>query len=229
MQKIPATLFILFLIALNGSHCTGVPKPAANLLVNGDAELPNHDSIPRGWVNVQGHWYSPEGDSTHQLCGFAQHGYYLFFAGADTLGILQQDVDISLFSKTVDAGKQRFVFSTYAESLDQGPNSDQARTTVYALSNDKQHSKPLYDSDTTRSLNKWMLLKDTFLVSPATRFIRVQLISIRHVGGDNDGYFDNASLLAIPVASGSWVWIAVGIFLLLILLLYVLFKAKHKR
>ncbi len=30
------------------------------------------------------------------------------------------------------------------------------------------------------------------------RFIRVQLIAFRHVGNDNDAYFDNISLVALP-------------------------------
>ena len=227
MKKHTHLFIAMLLIMLTGWHCTNAPTASANLLVNGDAELPNHDSVPEGWQNVQGHWHSPEGDSTHQLFGLAQHGYYLFFAGADTLGILQQDVDISRLAKSIDAGKQKFIFSTYVKSLDQGPKSDQARVTVFALNHDKQHGKLLYDSDSTRSLNKWLLLQDTFLVSPATRFIRVQLMAIRNVGSDNDGYFDHAGLLAIPPDSERWVWIAVAAFLLVTALHYFLFKMKR--
>jgi len=104
-------------------------------------------------------------------------------------------------------GRQRFSFNGYAESLDQGPTSDQARIVLTSLDSIKKNPKVLFDSDTTRSLNKWLLLRDTVLAPPATAFVRVDLITIRHVGGDNDGYFDNITLVALPQTPNVWIWV----------------------
>ena len=184
-------------------------QPPRNLLVNGDAEVSHFDSLPTGWVNVQGHWVTEEADSISHVCGLAQSGKALFFAGADTLGILRQEVDVREFASGIAAGKQRFSFNGYAESLDQGPNSDQARIVLTSLDSTRQNPKVLFDSDTTRSLNKWLLLRDTVLAPPATAFIRVDLITIRHIGGDNDGYFDNITLVALPQTRNVWIWVTV--------------------
>jgi hypothetical protein len=203
--------------------CAGITactdhQPQRNLLVNGDAEVSHFGILPAGWINVQGHWVTEEADSVSHECGLAQSGKALFFAGVDTLGILRQEVDVREFASGIAAGKQRFGFSGYAESLDQGPTSDQARIVLTSLDSMKKNPNVLFDSDTTRSLNKWLLLRDTVLAPPTTAFIRVDLIAIRHVGGDNDGYFDNITLVALPQTPNVWIWliaivlaIAVGI------------------
>jgi len=194
--------FILLLI----SACQQ-PPPAANLVVNGDGELPGHDSVPAGWQNIQGHWLTYEEDSLKHDFAYSQHGKYLFFAGNDSLGILQQDIDVSPYARGIDANRQQFIFTGYAESLDQGPNSDQSAFGITSLDNSK--SKVLYTfGDTTRSIGKWLFVTDTFTAPPATRFIRIQMIAIRHVGGDNDGYFDNFTLTTRSLdPSLTWIWI----------------------
>ncbi len=187
--------FILLLVA----SCNKRDEPLQNFIINGSAELPKYDSVPPNWVNVQGHWVSPEGDSASHDCAFAQNGKHLFFAGNDTLGILQQDVDVSKYAKDIDAHKQQFIFSGYVYSLDQGPNSDQAQIILTGLDHSKTKITTVFNTDPTRSLNKWRLIADTFFAPPSTKFLRIQLIAIRHVGGDNDGYFDNMILNAVPV------------------------------
>jgi hypothetical protein len=161
---------------------------------------------------------------------YTQDGKYLFFAGNDSLGILQQDVDVSAYARPIDAQQQQFSFSGYAESLDQGPNSDQARITVSALDGAKNRTLFTYDSDTTRSLNKWLHLTDTFTAPPATRFIRVRMIAIRHVGGDNDGYFDNLTLFGEtrPGFFTGWRLYAI-IGLCLIVIGVVVFRLRSRR
>ena len=80
---------------ISAASCNNNNEPLKNLVTNGNAETPKYDSVPPGWINVQGHWISSEGDSARHDCTFAQNGKYLFFAGNDTLGILQQDVSVS--------------------------------------------------------------------------------------------------------------------------------------
>jgi len=153
------------------------------------------------------------------------------FAGNDSLGSLQQDIDVSSYARPIDAQEQQFFFSGYAESLDQGPNSDQARITVAALDSAKTKTLFTYDSDTTRSLNKWLHLTDIFMAPRSTRYIRVRMIAIRHVGGDNDGYFDNLELFTgtrTGFFSGWRLYAIIG--LLLILIGAVIFRhAPRKR
>ena len=188
-----ALLFVIGCKSYNGS--------LPNLIVNGSAELPKYDSIPTGWQSVHGPWATLEGDSASHSYGFAQEGKHYFFAGYCAVGILQQDVNVSQYASRIDKQKQPFVVKAYEQSLDQGPNSDQGMISIQAL--DRSKTKILYSftSDTARSLSKWRPLYDSFPAPATTRFIRIQLIAVRHVGGDNDGYFDNISLTAIPANS----------------------------
>lgn len=197
---------ILLLIA----SCNKRDEPLQNLIINGSAELPRYDSVPPNWINVQGHWVSPEGDSASHDCAFAQNGKHLFFAGNDTLGILQQDVSVSNYAKDIDAHKQQFIFNGYVYSLDQGPNSDQAQIIITGLDSSKTKITTIFNTDSTRSLNKWKLVADTFFAPPSTKFLRVQLIAIRHVGGDNDGYFDNIILNAVPVKNNLILYLVIA-------------------
>lgn len=221
-------MILYFLFPLLITSCHKHIGPLQNLIINGSAELPKYDSIPGGWLNVQGHWATLEGDSIRHDFGFAQDGKYYFFAGNDTLGILQQDVNVSDYASGIDEHTLQFVFSGYVRSLDQGPNSDQSQIILTGLDNSKTKTADIFNSDTTRSIGKWLLIADTFKVSALTRFIRVQLIATRHVGGDNDGYFDNVSLIALPVKS-SFNIILVGIAALVCLLIIFIIIWKRNK
>lgn len=212
------------------TSCNKQDKPLQNLIINGSAEWAKHDSIPLSWVNVQGHWVSPEGDSAKHDCAFAQNGKYLFFAGNDTLGILQQDVDINGYSKDIDTHKQQFIFNGYVYSLDQGPNSDQAQIILTGLDSSKTKIADIFNTDSTRSLNKWRLIADTFFAPASTKFVRIQLIAIRHVGGDNDGYFDNMVLNAIPVKNNMILYMFIaGAVCVLAIVLWIIIKQRNKK
>ncbi|HMG69435.1 MAG TPA: hypothetical protein VK588_17175 [Chitinophagaceae bacterium] len=222
--------FIYIGLVLLAAACNSNDHPSLNLLVNGSAEVPKYDSIPPGWQNVQGHWVTLEGDSTHHDFGFAKEGHHYFFAGNDTLGVLQQDVNVSDYADGIDANKQSFVFSGYAQSLDQGPNSDQAMITIKGLDNSKNKTLYTFISDTTRSIGKWLQVRDSFVAPISTRFIRVQLIAIRHVGGDNDGYFDNILLTTKSTGSAfdkKWLFIAIAIVLVIAIGFFIYKKRKR--
>jgi hypothetical protein len=168
-----------------------------NLLVNANAELPRWDSVPVGWENISGKWVSMEGDSLHHDFGYADSGKYYFFAGFGSVGILQQEVDLMRYAKDIDGGKMKLVLSGFERSLDQGAVSDEGMLKMQCL--DATKNKILFNdsTDTLMSKGKWKAIVDTFLPPKLTRFVSVQLVAIRHVGGDNDGYFDNISLVAI--------------------------------
>jgi hypothetical protein len=216
------------IILLLVTSCDKHDEQLQNLVINGSSELPKYDSVPPGWTNVQGHWATLEGDSSHHDFGFAQAGKYYFFAGNDTLGILQQDINVSDYAAGIDMHKQQFIFSGYVQSLDQGSNSDQSQIILTGLDSSKSNALYKYDSDTIRSIGKWRPLTDTFIAPVATRFIRVQLIAIRHVGGDNDGYFDNMALTAVPVSSGYNIILIIAIVIICCLCIAFYFIKKKR-
>ncbi|MFI5186164.1 MAG: hypothetical protein ACHQF0_05535 [Chitinophagales bacterium] len=225
-------IFLSFTAVIFITGCGSNQPSSANLIQNGSAELPKYDSVPPNWQNVQGHWVTLEGDSIHHDFAFAQEGNRYFFAGNDTLAILQQDVSVSQFASRIDEQKQSFVFKGYEQSLDQGPNSDQGMISIQGTDSSKTKILYTFNSDTARSISKWQPLIDSFLVPPATRFIRIQLIAIRHVGGDNDGYFDNISLTTQTtgfVLDKKWLFIIIAIVLLAVATSVIYKKNRSKK
>lgn len=220
-----AFTFVVFLTACNSNQSL-----SANLIQNGSAELSKYDSIPPGWQNIRGHWVTLEGDSVHHSYGFAQQGDHYFFAGNCAVGILQQDVSVSQYASRIDEHKQPFVFKGYEQSLDQGPNSDQGMISIEGLDSSKNKILYTFSSDTARSISKWQQLSDSFSAPAATRFIRIQLIAIRHVGGDNDGYFDNITLTAPATGvDKKWLFIIITIVLLVVAALVFIYKRNSKK
>lgn len=172
-------------------------RPSSNLIVNGSAEMPRYDTIPKGWQNIKGNWTAAEGDSVHPNYAIAQDSSHYFFAGYGLLCMLEQEVEVDQYATTIDNKKQQFILSGFEQTLDQGLLSDQGMLKVECL----DATKKILDSsrtDTLMSKTKWLPVADTFLAPASTRFIRVQLIAFRNVGGDNDGYFDNIRLVALP-------------------------------
>ncbi len=84
------------------------------------------------------------------------------------LCILQQDVDVSKYAKTIDDKKQKFILSGFEQTLDQGPLSDQGMLKVQCL--DASKNKTLYSdsTDTLMSVSKWQAIADTFLAPSST-------------------------------------------------------------
>lgn len=188
--KIVAPILILI------SSCTN--KPSINLVLNGSAEMPRYDTVPKGWQNIKGHWVSEEGDSAHHDYAHAQDSSHYFFGGYGFVCILQQEADVNQYAKTIDNKKQKFILSGFEQTLDQGLQSDQGMLKAECLDATKSKVLDSTRTDTLMSKTKWQSAADTFLAPASTRFIRVQLVAFRNVGGDNDGYFDNISLVALP-------------------------------
>lgn len=76
-----------------------------------------------------------------------------------------------------------------------------------------------------------MKLYDSFPAPATTRFIRIQLIAIRHVGDDNAGYFDNISLMAAPVNSFNMMLVLInaGIEVLVAESMILAYRKKNKK
>ncbi len=228
--------FILNIIISSGvillfiTSCNKQNEPIHNLIINGSAERPRHDSIPGGWTNVKGNWRSVKGDSITHAYALAQNGKYLFFEGQDSLGILQQDINLEKYAGGINAHKQQFIFIGYLRSYLQYP-PDQTIITIMCL--DKSKSKQLYtfSSDTISSVSEWQKVTESLIAPVYTRFIRVQLIAHRRNGLDNDGYFDNITLTATPVENNLSLslFIAGSICVIAIILWVVIKQRKNKK
>jgi hypothetical protein len=184
---------ILFVLLI---FCFGCGVRSANILVNSSAEILPFDSIPFGWENISGNWTSQQGDSLHHDYGYAENGKRFFFGGNGSLCILQQTVNVSSYAGEIDKGSLRFILNGFEQSLDQGPLSDQGKLKMECLDAAKNHILSIDSTDTLMSIGKWKAVADTLMAPRLTRFVRISLIAIRHVGGDNDGYFDDITLSA---------------------------------
>lgn len=203
MKNIIYICSLATLVACNSNH-------SGNLIINGSAELPRYDSTPVGWINDSGHWKSVEGDSILHTYALAQDGKYHFFEGEDLSGILSQSIDVGKYSTSIDKHKQQFTFSGFVQVFPQVP-PDQCEIKITCLQT--PGGKPLYSfsSDTISSVSKWQPVKDTFIAPASTRFIQIQLIAQRRNGADNDGYFDNISLVALPTQNYLLIIIVIAI------------------
>jgi len=164
-----------------------------NLLTNPDAESPLVGGEIDGWTEVVG------GNWTVRTSNpVAQSGTNYFFPGVGSAGELIQDVDVSAYATTIDAGTQQFGFQGYLRVFPQSP-ADDARIVVEYR--DATNTTVLYSYDTGNFSNtsSWDLVSDVATAPNFTRIIRVRLISSRNNGANNDGYYDNLSLTATSV------------------------------
>ncbi len=159
-----------------------------NLIVNPGAEL---DPTTNGWTQASGSWV--RGNEVT-----AQDGSYHFFAGAVAGTVeLYQDVDVSSFSSTIDAGTQDFHFSGYIRDF----NGNDEGQIIVEYRNASATVLSTYNTG-LQSPTTWTLFCDTRTAPVNTRTIRIRLLSKRNAGSDNDGYMDNLILMT-STASGT--------------------------
>jgi len=176
--------------------------PAYNveLLVNPGCEDPPHGAGLPGWTAVSGNWGRRDRNP------LPKEGNFYFFPGQAPLAVLEQLVDVSRYSATIDAGEQPFTFRGYVRSYPVAggkkkkpkPKPDACRIVTESLAGDAAQVLARTDTGPIVSVGEWRLIEGTRVVPGGTRFIRVRLISVRHSGNNNDGYFDGLSLKAMP-------------------------------
>lgn len=164
-----------------------------NLIKNGDCEEPAALLGIPSWTMSSGLTWRPLISPDFA----AQSGRYMFFPGSSRNAELSQDVDVSDYACAIDAGRQRFIFTAYVRSLQQQSGVDETRVVVeYRRANNTILAT--YDSGTQTNSATWLQLTDTRLAPVNTRRIRIRLMSSRNVGSDNDGMYDNLSLVPNP-------------------------------
>jgi hypothetical protein len=122
-------------------------------------------------------------------------GLAYFFAGVVSLAELQQDVNVSSYKSSIDAGIQSFIFDGYVRAFTQNP-PDQSRIILEFLDSLKTTKIDSFDSGNYSNTTEWVQITDTSIAPPGTRHIRIRLVSNRRAGSNNDGYYDGLSLVA---------------------------------
>lgn len=160
--------------------CFGCPllSYGQNLIVNGDAE-----NGSAGWTIVSGQW----GLGTEVT---AKSGSYHFFAGTSSPAELYQDIDVSSYATSIDAGIQQFNFTGYVQNW---KGLDASRI-IIQYRDGGGTILDTYDSGNLYSDNLWLPESDSRFAPANTRTIRIRLLSTKNDGADNDGYYDDLSL-----------------------------------
>ena len=162
----------------------GAATPAlnVNLLDNPGAETGNTS----GWVSPQRPWVAGAEIPPHG-------GNKLFWPGSGDVAdsSMYQDVDVSGLSNTIDTGKLYLHVSGWLANWDQFQH-DRATLSIYAL--DASQNTLAFRSAEHRSPT-WTQYRIDQAVPAGTRTLRVVLTATRFVGIDNDGYFDDLSLM----------------------------------
>ena len=175
------------LLAILGNEVTG--QECQNLLENGGCET----AISGPWTQAVGTWsctITINPATTPEPHGGAYH----FFAEKSELGVLRQDVAISPIPG------QDFQLTGYVASADQHP-SDTSEIRLQFLN----ASGVVLLSKTSGPLASKQVWTKVSLSAPApvgTKIVRVELESFRHNGDNNDGYYDDLVLVALPVSGG---------------------------
>jgi gliding motility-associated-like protein len=164
---------------------------AQNLIKNADCELPAPSGTIPSWTSVVGNTWN-----VRQLDPLAQNGASYFSPGQIKNAELSQTIDVADYACSIDAGIQSFVFGGYVYSFNQQPQ-DEARVVVQYLSVTNSILTS-YDSGNKTPLSVWEKLTNTTLAPVGTRSIRIRLISTRQSGTDNDGDYDNLSIVPSP-------------------------------
>lgn len=169
------------------------------LIQNSSAEQPlNNGELP-GWTEVLGTGWTKRFSAPDPADGSAY-----FFAGANALAELRQDIDVSADAEAIDASRRRYRFRGLVRSFNQLPGDTSQIVVEYR---DAANALVLAAFDSGEIFNRfaWQEVADTRLAPVGTRWVRVRLVSRRRSGSNNDGYFDKLSLTASnvddPVAS----------------------------
>lgn len=165
---------------------------AQNLIKNADCELPIVNGKIPYWTEVDGTTWRPNGTDMPP-----QSGQFYFFPGTSTrIAELMQEIDVSSYACPIDLGRQTFSFVGYVRCFDQFP-ADIAHVYIEYL-NLNGNILTDYGSGLQSPTSSWRRLADSRVAPVGTRRIRIRLVSTRLNGSDNDGSYDNLSLIPSP-------------------------------
>ncbi len=165
------------------------PVYGQNLIANPGCE----DTLVSGeipyWTEILGSNWTQRSSNP-----FPFEGGAYFFPGVASVAELQQEVDVSNYSSFIDAGVQQFIFEGYVRSYNQSP-ADETQIILEYLDSAKSVKLDSIDLGKHSNTSDWKLISDSTIAPTNTRYIRIRLISTRHAGSNNDGYYDALSLI----------------------------------
>jgi len=178
---------------------------ATNLLVNGGAEAGDLS----GWTDPLGNGFNI-GTTTVPPTHPPFEGSFDLWAGeTGPNGFwnneLRQDVDVSSFATSIDAGTATSLFVGWGRSAQASGPIDAAEIQVVFLDSSGVALASFYSG--VFPPNIWTQTTDARTIPTGVRTIRVRLLGERPVGGSTDAFFDALSLSVespISVDSGSW-------------------------
>lgn len=180
------TLAALALAAPASAGITG------NLMVNPDAET----GTTSGWVDALAHGF---GVSPGAFAFPVQSGAHSFWAGVSGpasgawTNEIRQDVDVSPYALSIDAGSAIVFFSGYGRTNSASGSTDPGRMIVEYRSSGGSVLQS-FDTGTVTPVNTWVLEQDARTAPVGTRTIRVRLLGSRAGGSSTDCGFDALSV-----------------------------------
>ena len=175
--------FYFFLLLTNFVH-------AQNLIKNPDCELPLVNGKIPFWNEIIGSQWS-----FHSSNPDPKNGKNYFYAGDEVEAELGQTISLNDYSCSIDQNNQSFQFAGYTRVYSQSP-PDQSQVIIEMLSSNNNLLQT-FDLGIYSPTDEWKLLSKLVKAPPSTRKIKIRLISHRKNGLNNDGYFDNLSLLPV--------------------------------
>jgi serine/threonine protein kinase len=175
---------------LQGNSTGGhVRDRAGQLLQNGGCEQIGHsDQVPH-WVAIRGGFTRREQNPT------AREGKFYFAPLPVAVAEIEQTVSIASLASPIDANRLDLRFRGNVRSYKQA-RPDEATVIVELLDADGQVLES-FNSGIVPSTDAWKFVSDARPIPPGTRSVKMRLISTRHEGTNNDGYFDDLSLRAV--------------------------------
>jgi len=172
-------------------------ETSSNLMNNPGCEdaIVGPNAIPQWTVVTGGDWKARTANPD------PQEGAQYFFAGVSALAELRQDVSVSVFATSIDNGNGAFTFEGFTRSFGQSPIDTSQIIVEYR---DAPNTTVLdsFDSGAAGQSAIWLQVLDSARVAPVgTRTIRIRLLADRNTGSNNDGYFDDLSLLSVSTTS----------------------------
>ncbi|KAA3606483.1 MAG: T9SS C-terminal target domain-containing protein [Calditrichaeota bacterium] len=143
------------------------------------------DEIP-SWTEASGTKWTQRSTNPSPF-----EGSFYFYAGSQSgTAELQQDVNVSEYSNSIDNGNATFNWSSYAATK-QG--IDDAKIILEYRDVTNTTVLDTYDSG-FYSGQTWTEFSDSRIAPVGTRFIRIRMISDRDLGPQNNGNHDNLNL-----------------------------------
>ncbi|HZB47296.1 MAG TPA: putative Ig domain-containing protein, partial [Pyrinomonadaceae bacterium] len=170
----------------------------SNQVRNGGNDEPLVGGEIRAWTEAVGNLWTR---GVSGAGGFPEsvNGDAFFYAGETASAELRQDVDVTAFAATINAGTQSFEWKAFVRSRAEAV-PDTARVIVEYRNASNTAMIARLDSGEVASTSAWHLLEDTRPAPAGTGWIRIRLVATRRTGTTNDAYFDALSLRAVTGA-----------------------------